>query len=102
MKISQAAELIRTPMIEWTRPQSWCDLGSGGGTFTTALAQLLAPGSTIDAVDLDARGLEGIPDQQNGVTIRKILVDLQSPNRSQTKLMTTSPFVSINPAATVR
>jgi hypothetical protein len=28
MKISQAAELIRTPMIEWKSPQSWCDLGS--------------------------------------------------------------------------
>jgi hypothetical protein len=79
MKISQAAELIRTPMIEWTRPQSWCDLGSGGGTFTIALAHLLAPGSTIDAVDLDPRGLERIPDRHNGVTIRKILGDLQSP-----------------------
>ena len=43
-----------------------------------ALAQLLAPGSTIYAVDLDRRTLEGIPDQHNGVEIRKIVGDLQS------------------------
>lgn len=43
-----------------------------------ALAQLLAPGSTIYAVDLDPRALEGIPGQRNGVEIRKIVTDLQS------------------------
>ena len=43
-----------------------------------ALAQLLAPGSTIYAVDLDRKTLEGIPDQHNGVEIRKIVGDLQS------------------------
>ena len=42
MKISQATALIRTPLIEWVRPQDWCDLGCGTGTFTTALAELLA------------------------------------------------------------
>ena len=78
MKISQATGLIRTPLIEWARPQSWCDLGCGSGTFTTALAQLLAPGSTIHAVDFDQRALEEVPDQYNGVEIRKIVGDLQS------------------------
>jgi hypothetical protein len=43
-----------------------------------ALAQLLAPGSTIYAVDLDQRALEGIPDQRDGVEIRKIVTDLRS------------------------
>lgn len=43
-----------------------------------ALAQLLAPGSTIYAVDWDRRTLEGIPDQYDGVEIRKIVGDLQS------------------------
>jgi hypothetical protein len=43
-----------------------------------ALAQLLAPGSTIYAVDLDSRALKGIPGQRNGVEIRKIVTDLQS------------------------
>jgi trans-aconitate methyltransferase len=78
MKITEATALIRTPLIEWARPQSWCDLGSGSGTFTVALAQLLAPGSTIYAVDFDQRTLEGIPDQHDGVKIRKIVGDLQS------------------------
>jgi ubiquinone/menaquinone biosynthesis C-methylase UbiE len=80
MKIGQAAALIRTPLIEWARPQSWCDLGSGSGTFTTALAQLLAPGSTIHAVDLDQRALEEISDRYDGVEIRKIVGDLRSPS----------------------
>jgi predicted RNA methylase len=60
MKISEATALIRTPLIEWVRPQDWCDLGCGTGTFTTALAELLAPGSTIHAVDLDQKMLEEI------------------------------------------
>ena len=78
MKISQATALIRTPLSEWVRPQDWCDLGCGTGTFTTALAELLAPGSTIHAVDLDQKALEEVPDQYDGVQIRKILGDLRS------------------------
>jgi SAM-dependent methyltransferase len=80
MKISQATALLRTPLIEWVRPQDWCDLGCGTGTFTTALAELLAPGSTIHAVDLDQKALEEIPDRYDGVQIRKILGDLRSSN----------------------
>jgi transposase len=37
VKISEAITLIRTPLIDWTRPQFWCDLGSGSGTFTIYL-----------------------------------------------------------------
>jgi SAM-dependent methyltransferase len=79
MNTGQAAALLRTQLIDWGRPQAWCDLGCGNGTFTTALAQLLAPGSAIHAVDLDPRAMERIPKQHNGVEIRKILGDLQSP-----------------------
>jgi ubiquinone/menaquinone biosynthesis C-methylase UbiE len=82
VKIGEATALIRTPLIEWVRPQSWCDLGCGSGRFTTALAELLAAGSTIHAVDLDQRALAEIPDQHDGVEIRKILGDLQSPGLS--------------------
>jgi SAM-dependent methyltransferase len=78
MKVAEGTALICTPLIEWARPQSWCDLGSGKGTFTIALAQLLTPGSTIYAIDFDQRALEGIPDQHDGVEIRKIVGDLQS------------------------
>ena len=80
MKISEATALIRTPMIEWERPQSWCDLGCGSGTFTIALAQLLSSGSTIHAIDLDPRALREIPDQYHGVAVRKVLGDMRSPS----------------------
>lgn len=78
MKIDEAAVLIRTPLVQWDRPQSWCDLGAGNGTFTRALAQLLAPSSTIYAVDFDARALEGIPDRRDEAEIRKVVGDLES------------------------
>jgi SAM-dependent methyltransferase len=79
MKINEAGALIRNPVIERPRPQSWCDLGCGIGTFTTALAQSLAPGSTIHGVDLDQEALKQIPDEYHGVAIRKVLGDLRSP-----------------------
>jgi ubiquinone/menaquinone biosynthesis C-methylase UbiE len=78
MKVTEAMALLRTPLIDWARPQSWCDLGSGAGTFTIALAHLLASGSTIHAVDFDPSPLQKIPDQHDGVEIRKIVGDLQS------------------------
>ena len=45
-----------------------------------ALAQLVAPGSTIYAVDFDQRALEEIPDQYDGVEIRKTVGDIGSPS----------------------
>jgi ubiquinone/menaquinone biosynthesis C-methylase UbiE len=78
MKLSEAAALIRVPLIDWARPQSWCDLGCGGGTFTIALAGILAPGSTVYAVDFDQRALARIPDRHNAVEIRKTVADLRS------------------------
>jgi len=80
VKISEATALIRTPLIDWVRPQSWCDLGCGTGTFTTALAHSLAPGSIIHAVDLDPGALEYLPDHYDGVEIRKTLGDIGSPS----------------------
>lgn len=78
MTIDQAAALLRTPRIEWARPQIWCDLGCGEGVFTTALASLLAPGSTIHAVDMDQRALQRVPERHDGVGIRKVLADINS------------------------
>jgi ubiquinone/menaquinone biosynthesis C-methylase UbiE len=80
VKISEATALIRTPLIEWAQPQTWCDLGCGSGTFTTALAHSLATGSAIYAVDLDPRALEDVPDRYDEVEIRKILGDIGSPS----------------------
>src|SRR4029453_18033941 len=42
-------------------PTIWADLGCGNGTFTVALAEVLASGSVIHAVDLDGSGLRRIP-----------------------------------------
>jgi SAM-dependent methyltransferase len=55
------------------RPTHWADLGCGSGTFTLALAELLAPGSTIEAIDLRP----GIAAQTTagGVTIRPRTAD---------------------------
>jgi ubiquinone/menaquinone biosynthesis C-methylase UbiE len=80
MKLHEATALIRNPTFQMEHPQFWCDLGCGSGTFTVALAQSLASGSTIHAVDLDKGMLEGISDQYHGVTIRKVLGDLTSPS----------------------
>ena len=79
MNISEALTLIATPTIERSQPQSWCDLGCGSGTFTIALAQSLASGSTIHAVDHDPKALARIPDEHHGGTIHKVLEDLRSP-----------------------
>jgi SAM-dependent methyltransferase len=38
-------------------PGVWADLGSGGGAFTLALADLLGPGARIVSVDRDAGAL---------------------------------------------
>lgn len=78
VKIDEATALVRTPLIELSRPQAWCDLGCGSGTFTAALAQLLAPGSTIHAVDLNERAMEGIPDRYDVVEVRKVVADIES------------------------
>jgi ubiquinone/menaquinone biosynthesis C-methylase UbiE len=49
------------------RPMHWADLGCGDGTFTFALAHFLAPGSTIEAIDL--RPTIKRQTTANGVTI---------------------------------
>lgn len=50
-------------------PMTWADLGCGDGTFTRALAHLLAPGSVVHAVDLDDGALAGIAGEEDGVSI---------------------------------
>jgi ubiquinone/menaquinone biosynthesis C-methylase UbiE len=76
MYIFEAAELIRIDKISGTGPQIWCDLGCGTGTFTLALATLLPSGSVIYALDKDEKSLARIPDQFQGVTILKQVVNL--------------------------
>lgn len=87
MKISEAAELIRIDKISGAhpqppRPQIWCDLGCGIGTFTLALATLLPAGSVIHAIDKDEKSLSQIPDRYQEVTIRKTVATLSESNLS--------------------
>ena len=50
-------------------PTTWADLGCGDGTFTLALARVLASGSVIHAMDVDALALRTIPAEHRGVRI---------------------------------
>jgi hypothetical protein len=68
-----AAATSATAAASNGQPMHWADLGCGSGTFTLALADLLAPGSAIEAIDLRP----GIPAQttSRGVTIRPRTAD---------------------------
>jgi SAM-dependent methyltransferase len=69
MERSDAVSLLDDPDLTSLPPGTWADLGSGDGTFTLALADLLAPGSTIHAMDRDGSALRRIPVAHNGVQI---------------------------------
>lgn len=75
MKIEQAIELL-SGVDGMNKPnQHWADLGCGDGLFTVALANLLGRESIIHAVDTNQKGLSGIPDSENSVTIEKHKLD---------------------------
>ena len=59
-------------------PTTWADLGCGAGTFTLALAELLAPDSVIHAMDRDASALRQIPSSHKSVSIRAHRGDFMS------------------------
>ena len=56
-------------------PTAWADLGCGDGTFTRALAEVLASRSIVHAIDRDARALADIPTHHNDVQIETYLGD---------------------------
>lgn len=72
MQIKHAVELINHRIFSPARKQIWCDLGCGAGTFTLALANLLAPESLIYAIDKNKSVLGEIPESYNNVSIKKI------------------------------
>ncbi len=75
MRIEQAVELINHKSFSPARKEIWCDLGCGSGTFTLALAELLAPESLIYAIDKNEKSLTKIPENYNNVNIEKIKRD---------------------------
>jgi trans-aconitate methyltransferase len=78
MKVREAVDLIRNDGIG-SLAATWCDLGCGTGTFTLALAELLAPGSKIYAVDKNRASLRKIPNSHGEVTIERMANDFASP-----------------------
>jgi trans-aconitate methyltransferase len=68
MRLRDAVNLLEDG-VDARGPATWADLGCGNGTFTLALADLLASGSTIHAMDLDASALRRIPPAHKNVRI---------------------------------
>jgi ubiquinone/menaquinone biosynthesis C-methylase UbiE len=71
----EAVSLIEAGVDQLHRTQTWIDLGAGSGTFTTALATLLGPGSTVYAVDKDKASLKRIEASRKGARIAVIPTD---------------------------
>lgn len=62
MNHADLAGLLEDGVTE--RGGRWADLGSGEGAFTRALAELIAPGAHITAVDRDAGALRSFASQR--------------------------------------
>ena len=69
MRLADAIEMLADSGADAPGPTTWADLGCGRGTFTLALASLLATGSVIHAMDRDGAALKAIPPAHDGVTI---------------------------------
>ncbi|HEU5255795.1 MAG TPA: class I SAM-dependent methyltransferase [Vicinamibacterales bacterium] len=69
MQRRDATEMLADIGIGELGPMTWADLGCGDGAFTLALADLLASGSVIHAMDLDESMLQRIPSAYSGVRI---------------------------------
>lgn len=75
MQAKEAIQLIQSPRFAGATQQTWADLGCGAGTFTLALAALLAPPGLIYAMDQDEVALRHIPNQHHQVAIEKRRAD---------------------------
>jgi ubiquinone/menaquinone biosynthesis C-methylase UbiE len=70
VRLRDATTLLADAGLAALGPTTWADLGCGTGTFTLALAELLAAGSSIHAMDHDASSLRNIPATHDGVSIK--------------------------------
>jgi trans-aconitate methyltransferase len=75
MRHVDAVAMFDGARFDTPAPSTWADLGCGDGTFTLALAGRLAAGSTIHAVDRDARAVESVPPIAGGVRIETYVSD---------------------------
>ena len=76
MNLKDARDLLRLPEIQGDVPQVWADLGCGAGLFTNALADMLAYGSKIYAVDRNISVFKA--DRHDGVVFEKVKADFIS------------------------
>jgi SAM-dependent methyltransferase len=69
VRLSDATAMLADSGLEALGPTVWADLGCGEGTFTLALADVLAEGSAIHAMDRDSSALRKIPTVHKRVRI---------------------------------
>jgi trans-aconitate methyltransferase len=69
MELRDAIEMLSGSEVEALGATTWADLGAGDGLFTVALADRLASGSVIHAIDHDASALRRVPPAYKGVRI---------------------------------
>lgn len=74
MRTEDAIQFIRHKKLSVPGPSRWADLGCGSGTFTTALAHFLQPGSVIHAVDKKLTAGLHIP-VPDGVQVKTLELD---------------------------
>ena len=79
MRHDDAMDMLADSGVAALGPTTWADLGCGDGTFTVALAELLAPGSTIHAMDLAGPALGSLPPAHAGVNISTHRGDFTKP-----------------------
>lgn len=78
MELSTAIRLIRKGVEQTGEPQTWADLGAGRGLFTNALANCLATGSIVYALDKDDAALRTVTLSANQIHLQKIITDVTS------------------------
>jgi SAM-dependent methyltransferase len=79
MRHADAVAMFDGARFDKPAPSTWADLGCGDGTFTLALAEGLAPGSTVHAVDRDARAVGSVPPVAGAVRIATYVSDFTRP-----------------------
>jgi SAM-dependent methyltransferase len=79
VRLRDAIELLADSNVGVLGPTTWADLGCGTGTFTLALADLLAPGSAIHAMDRDGSVLRKLPSTHKSVSITTHRGDFVNP-----------------------
>src|SRR4029453_12681303 len=79
VQLRDAIDLLADSGVGTLGPTAWADLGCGTGTFTLALADLLAPGSAIHAMDRDGSVLRKLPSARKSVSITTHRGDFLNP-----------------------